>query len=370
MEKELENAINNYGGKHGPLLYFQGSDQHIEIADSIVDAVVFSIHEEFTETMFKKIQTLCSQYDSNSIIIRSSERSDLNRMVDVFPTFQKVKIEFTNIKNAIDHIRYFCRHSVKKFAGIEGSDYSPDKVTISIAPQIPQSILTVTEHPNREGVYYFDVDRGAMSIPESDYFGSPEKEPYFEKVMAIIEKIRNSFPDNMALQLEFGVYRNNRLTHMDPYLFQIRYLGPKKFANYELTRDSFPFEPQRCFGVLPEEGIVLPIANAYRERVRCLDEFEERKPGVDYVFCPTMTNVPLCRCDNPSPHMKGYVPLIGLAGSSPSMQHQHTRFVQRALNAEGFSIIGIVPANVEEKLSESPSARFFCDGRNVAIDNI
>ncbi|MBU1151493.1 hypothetical protein KJ632_01545, partial [Patescibacteria group bacterium] len=188
MNKDLENSINQFGGKNGILNYFKNSDAHPEVSSTILPSIILSIREEFTQAMFEKLKILCSKECTRQVTIRSSEKSDLDGMVDVFPTSQNVELNFKTIKDTIKEIRKRCESdNLKTFAEKEGANFDPQNASISLAPQMHQDILTVTQHPNQKDVYYFDTDYNiAMSFPKLKQNGYAEEAPYFRKVMEII----------------------------------------------------------------------------------------------------------------------------------------------------------------------------------------
>jgi hypothetical protein len=378
MEGKLERSVKRYGGKNGGLHYIRTHHGDEQLAETVVPMVLFSIRDKFTRKMFDELSEYCAQFETNQVIIRTSDRTDMAGMVDVMPS-EDSYLDFETIQQDLNEIRQECKNKrLMKFSKFEGGDYNPDRVTISIAPKMHQDILTVTEHPNQEERYYFDVgfyDQAIFPKKEGEML-SAEVINDFEAIMGIIEKTRALFPPEIALQWEIGVCERT-MSETSPKLFQVRYLGPKKNADFEVE-NPFPLirpDQIRCFGVTPKEGLVLRLANTSHSHVISIMDFEKDNPGDNYILAPVN---PGHRTHpvNSSDRMVGYFPLLD--GHSNASSHIHTRPIQRALNNGGFAILATeidgekteALNDLTKALENARSARVICNGIDFEVRDV
>ncbi len=294
MNNSLRSSIDELGGKHGFLEW--GRDNGL--SDFLVPQEILTPGEAYSEKVAQRVLRAMEAFGTGEVIVRTSEKSDWEGMVDTMPT------EVCNLRElaeVVEQVREQCFDpDLIAYAETEGSDYDPGRVTVSIAPYIPQPHGTLTEHPNQPGVSLMDIfttkpvsldeiilksdipyhifgrySEGKMvSISRTDKFDfQGEKVDEFDLsyaslvknilqlqlVVRLVNFIREKGIDldDEALQFEFGFHPKTK----QPLLFQSKFFAKKQLSDFQLDEaDGFCEEGSRIFGFTHPEGITLPIA--------------------------------------------------------------------------------------------------------------
>lgn len=373
MNEGLKQYIEEYGGKHGGLLYFR--DQVEGGQQRVLPFELLMPGDQFTRENMRGVQAACRESGTDKVIVRTSEQADWAGMVDTMPTVVCEKGWAGlgwGIKRVIEKVRQQCHDpGILEYARREGNGYDPNRVTISVAPYVrptrstPQ--MVVTEHPNEKGTNLVDLawpdapgsshfDHSSFDYVDGNNLSYDWNEDVSEALAQSALKLQRWATEagvlsgNEAFQFEGGLIPGGRAK-----LFQIRHLAERRVANFQLDQNAAG--TRRRFGITPEEGVVLRVARV-GERKKFRD-FEVQNPGVNYLLGVERTTEPLKITDQPT-SMRAYM------GDRAALSHQNTRFVQMSLeDPNGVSAIAVGIGNI----SNLPkTVRIISDGVRQRIE--
>ncbi len=370
MNKDLRKNIDQFGGKHGVLLYIR---QHLpEFKKYVLPLEVFAWDKSFS-----LLDRLRYTFKPDYCLLRTSHPYDWYGLIDAMPTLPMFIRELTETK---EKCRTACSSDLfKVFAERDGlRNYDINDVTLSLTEYKKCfRLITVTEHPNRDGIYYFDVtDTNGYeeNHPMNSSFVFHEKldilhnqywlnyanftglQDIAREILAVCKSLRDTkiFGDDSALQFEFGIV-GDRFLMRDFYLFQVRHFAPfQKVERFVEDGEDREF-PIRVFGVTPPDGITLKpvvthwlhISESYESPFAYFRERSDGRLRVDIVHQPPST-------------MRAYFP-----NGNPALTHNHSRFVQMALRQGGVALLG---GHFRERDLEScTSITIYSDGVNLKV---
>ena len=377
MEAKLKQHIEEFGGKHGSLLYFR--ENVTGGADRVLPFEILQPGESFSWSARRKVWAACKDFDTDKVIVRTSEQSDWAGMVDTMPTMIAEQTWF-GVRKVVDEIRRKCHDPrVLEYARRESNGYDPDRVTVSVAPYLspakhPRTL--VTQHPNRKDARMVDVStpyelernhfrhlsfdfdrRGRLSYA---YLGDFMR-PYAEDGLRLSRWIEDAaqLPDSQAFQFEGAVFQGNVLP--GPKLFQIRHFAEKRSADFALDGEKGDSKLMRNFGVTPPEGIQLKVVRTLNRAQ--FAAFEGAHPGTPYLLSVRQTSDDLEFGDQPL-SMKGYFPDF-----KPALSHQATRLVQIALR-DPHGVASLIDNLGEDRFQQMSEARIISDGIRQKIERL
>jgi len=346
MEKILQQSINEFWWKNWVLAYLKDNNKEGggDISSYILDHILLWKWESLTEEQRQKIRS----FNSERIIIRTSEQSDWEWMVDVMPTIVCTIHEVDEILERIREKWY--DEWIINYSKNEWTNYNPDNVTISVAPYINQVNFTLTEHPNQKWKILLDLWKEqwywinkytetqtldflnnalVTEISSFEHFiGDEEK---VKSILNLMEKIRELwiFSENRSLQIEWWI----NFWNLNTNLYQVRDFVENKYADFELGESNYHY--WRVFWITPETGIQLPVVKK-RFRWNTIIKWEELYPDWYLWFPEIITNK--LNIKEQSQNMKWYVPWT--SSWSISLAHQNTRPMKEVLNKnKGFAIL-------------------------------
>ena len=338
MDQKLREHIDEFGGKNGALVYLRGLTRG---GDYVLPMEVLKSGDSYTGETHRGVKAACKEVGSDRVIVRTSEPTDFQGMVDAMPT-EVVEMGWFSrgrIAKVIEQVRQRCTHpDVLKYAEVEGFGYDPQRVTVSVTPFSGYPHGLVTEHPNQDGVRLVDEwepyggNFGDKNV-SADFVNGNMAYAYmgqynFKKYLAVQEWIRESgvLDSDMAYQFECGSGQSN------PVLFQVREFAKRAKANFEVAH-SRSGNIHRVFGITPEEGIEVVVARERSRRMlyeNVLPEISDTQP---FILAPDQTHSRLLIDEIPDRRMLGYT-----TKDKPALSHQATRFVQAALrHRHGFA---------------------------------
>lgn len=325
MDKKLEDYIGRYGGKHGGLQYVR------ELKDGVgtPNFEILDAGQSLSSEVRRAVDAACKEAGTDKVIIRTSEPSDWDGMVDVMPTEIGNNSWLSLQWNLALVRRLAARDAVIKYAANEGFVYDPNRVTVSIAPYVCEVTkssprCTYTQHPNLEKRVQVDV-----TSPSTTGIGLQHEPRWFrtdnparraeagDKFFNFIDKLHTGdfLDENEAYQFEGGIDKKG-----EPVLFQIRKFADKvngvACCNTQFVGDA---------------TLDLQVPVCYVENRSDFARFERSNPGVQYMLSLWHARDPLSVSDQPS-GMVGY----SVNYSFPALAHQNTRLVKMALKRGGF----------------------------------
>lgn len=377
MKATLQQHIREFGGKHGSLLYFR---ENVEGGvDRVLPFEILAPTENFSWSIRRKVWAACKDFDTDKVIVRTSEQSDWAGMVDTMPTMIAEQSWF-GVRSVVDEIRKRCHDPrVLEYARREGNEYDPDRVTVSVAPYLSPAKhprILVTQHPNRKDARMVDVSTPYDTTPDhfrhlsfdfdrrgrlSYAYSSDRMRPYAEDGLRLGRWIEGAdqLPDSQAFQFEGAVFQG--AVSPGPKLFQIRQFAEKRFADFSLDGEKVDEKLMRNFGITPPEGVHLNVVRvSHRSRFAT---FEGVHPGVPYLLSVEETSDHLSLADQPL-LMKGYFPDF-----KPALSHQATRLVQIALR-DPHGVASLVDTYAEDRFQQMTEARVISDGVHQKIERI
>lgn len=374
MESKLYQHIQEFGGKHGSLLYFR---ENVEGgADRVLPFEILSPGENFSWGTRRKVWAACKDFNTEKVIVRTSEQSDWNGMVDTMPTIISAQ-DFFGVRKVVETIRRKCHDpALLEFARKEGNGYDPSKVTVSVSPYLSPSShprTLVTQHPNDEDARLVDVSTpygltaGHFRHQSFDFkasgkmhyvYGSQNMVDFARDSLKVSSWIERShqLPDSQAFQFEGAVFRTR--DSQSPKLFQIRSFAEKRAANFQVKGDK-DFFLMRKFGITPPEGVELKVV-----KVSTRDQFarfEDRNPGVPYLLVVEDTTAHLRLSDQPM-NMRAYFPDF-----KPALSHEATRMLQMVLK-DPHGVASLISSRGSEKLQDGRTVRVISDGVRQTIE--
>lgn len=327
----------------------------------ILPQIILKADERVGVATRSAIAQLISAPGSAGLIVRTSNPADWAGMVDAMPT---VECRPEHAESIVDQVIEISKDpALTEYSQKEGTGYDPKNTTVSIAPYLKCfAFCTVTEHPNLEGVVYSDFfQKSRLDTFYDSYNYHPtegthrlrggteilfedEKAKILDAVLRLRDRIRGTglFDDADALQFELGLAQENFLK---PYLFQVRRLSAKNLAqDAEKGRGRYHFRNSRIFGITSKKEIKLPVSR-HMWRDEAIVKGDKNMPS-GYILYPECSSDRLSISAMPT-SMKGYIP--GQRSNAASLEHNHTRFVQRALNTGGFALLTDVPSDFEDR---------------------
>ncbi|MFC1751149.1 hypothetical protein ACFL2V_20375 [Pseudomonadota bacterium] len=340
---KLGEAIDELGGKNGVLEHLRDKDPRGE--EYLLPRVLIPPGGKWVGPNMLDLADRCDELGVDlKVIVRPSERSDYRGMVD---TMLSKVCDVGRVPIAIDAVRKQCASAgVLEYARREGNDYDPERISISVAPFIPEPYITVTEHPNWEDLLLIDVrttyNDGGVKARHKQYIhrafnyvdgecDSPSEE-HADKGVTLQRRVRETgvFPDDRALQYEYVIHPQTQ----KPMLVQVREFAKKNSQGLYSEMKGLNMKP-RNFGVTSPKGVQHKVVKSrfWSEAMR----YELMNPGALYVLATKIITRPLEVADCPV-NMRGY---ITRPRASRSLSHQNTRFVQMCLrHEEGFAALG------------------------------
>ena len=367
LNEKLSKSVEKYWWKHWILEYLKELDW---FKDYILDYVLLNIEWISNKNDIGKINS----FNWNSVIIRTSEYSDYEWMIDVMPTIICTRDKITN---TLSEIKKICKdESIIEYSKNEWWSYNSDNVSISISPYIEWVNFTLTEHPNQENSLLLDIYNESTDeysnrklqiidiywddiIWLSDIWIVSNR----EQLSPIIDlmnklKIQKLFNDDRAIQIEWGInFINNSIN-----LYQVRDFWEKKLSSFSLEENSFKTYSNRVIWLTPEEWIILPISkDNFRNSSISSWDFSYKK----YLLSPENITSKL-KIHEYSDKIYWYIPWW--VYSSKSLVHQNTRFVKEVLRNEWVSILWM--EYLLEDYSNWDYIRIISDWRNFDIKKI
>ncbi|MCK9185876.1 hypothetical protein M0P48_00360 [Candidatus Gracilibacteria bacterium] len=392
MNEQFKGYIEEYGGKHGPLLYFRervpnGADlvPPMEIAN-LQDLV----NRQIDRGIAGGVKTACRELGVNKFIARTSLKGfgDFDGLVDAMPTMRDFPVHLLDNPSypggVADSLMDECENPrLRRYAEKEGIKFDPANVTVSFSPQFDYPLSTITEHPNRPKITMVDVykplvDRGDTyeELNESvtgtmNYEGAlpmRENESHFSSsrlenammIRRIVEEAGVLDHEDMAYQYE-GASRKDK----PDWLLQIRAFAPRRIADFTLGGYDPCIEEfgGRIMGITPKEGISLPHLQV-EERDEAV-RFEEHNPSLLYFLSLYPWGAtPKLKLTEQLQNIRGYA-----LPSKPALSHQNTRFAQACLRCDyGFVELGDSPRSFLFKLGDT--LRIISDGITRVIERV
>ncbi len=305
--------------------------------------------DQYTLGIHRLVKAACREAGTDWVIVRTSERSDWDGMVDTMPTkvIPANLFSLRRVRAAIQAVRMQCHHpDLLRYAEVEGNGYDPEKVTVSVTPWVSYPHGSVTEHPNIPGRQFVDVCKpsnsgmGAKGLihrcagyQDGEYIersGYVVNTSYGKKGLAVANWARESgdLPEDRAYQFEevgMGGY---------PKLTQVRDFAVVRLADFRVERKESSMT--RNFGVTPPEGVVIRCVR-YGVRGDIGKFINGLHDDADpFMYFATNVGEPLTLVDHVHPLMQGYV-----VNQKSPLSHNNMRFVQAALRAEnGVAFLG------------------------------
>ncbi len=371
MNKDLRKSIDQFGGKHGVLLYIR---QHLpEFKKYVLPLEVFAWDKSFS-----LLDRLRYTFKPDYCLLRTSHPYDWYGLIDAMPTVPTFVGDLVASKQ---HCYTECSSDLfRLFAERDGlRNYNINDVTLSLTEYKKcLRLITVTEHPNRDGIYYFDVvdlkgyeenhprnssfvfNEKAETCYQQHWLnaaGFPGLQNVAREILAVCRSLRdtNVFGNESALQFEFGLMGERFSSVGEFYLFQVRHFAPfqkvEKFVDPNREREF----PLRVLGVTPPEGITLNVVSTHWLHIS--ESYEQ--PFV-YLRHKADGRLRVAITHQPPPTMRAYFPL-----GNPALTHNHSRFVQMALRQGGVAVLGAYFR--ESGFEDSPIATIYSDGLNVKV---
>jgi hypothetical protein len=336
LHKEAAAAINEHGAKNGlgPLLY----DKAPDLRDNILQVTPFSIAEGLSGKIVDEISTGLFTHEAHSCIVRVGVPGfpgDWGGGVDLVPTTRGV--EPHKVREIVDGLREELeRPQYKAFLEKEGTPFDIEKLSVTVAPEIPGDQVMLTEHPNRDNVTMVDMV-GNWGTPVLDFEGdrilypNPSRIEGRDELVAreslrIMRAVRETgqFPDEGALQIELVV--KSLRAGLAAFLTQVKYFADRRYANFSL--EGRKPGSARNFGVTKtKEGVILPLK--YSDSRGDSSSIDAEMAGEEYLFMPRSNFEDLTPRELPM-SMAAYLPFI----SYHRIEHKATRYIQRALMHE------------------------------------
>lgn len=386
MDSQFRKYVDEFGGKHGPLLYIR---DFVSGGTNLVPPMEISNLAELAcrdvaPDIVRGIRSACKELEVNEYIARTSLMGwgDFNGLVDATPTISHIPLgtlEQGNYPSSVARtLLDMCKNpDLINFAANEGVAFDPSRVTVSFSPQLPFPHSTITEHPNRPDVTMVDISRPAGdgsyrdfgNVSETDTatfenerlpyrsLASPELMRAGLNVRQLLMEAGFLDHDHCSYQYE-GACRGAEVPH---WLLQIRFFAPRVNPDFELERGSKAIGRTKLMGVTPRGGTVMKYFPAMF-RAEAVD-FEKENPHTSYLLdlATVATTNPLTLSDQLR-NVLGYV-----VAEKPFLSHQNTRFAQRCLRQPG----GFVELNTfHPQIAAAPysDVRIICDGTRRIIE--
>jgi hypothetical protein len=333
-----QSYINKYGGKAGGWFYlrdvggFEGNLLPLHYIPPGVDV------DDIGDLLPDNIQ--------NNWILRGTHPNDHEGFVDILLSCEIIGFREKR-KTVMDGIRNSTRRIRESAASPEVYDYSryegqayDGKVGVGIQPLNPGRRGSVVEHPHQRDTYLIDLVTHELGKPTDfldritvigndvdkrssivGFYRTMEEynEELARQIADLYRRVRSSgfIPSSYSLQMEFGV-NENFFEDRDRVLFyQARPFREFIDPPYEMKGDES--RKYRCFGVTPEEGVILPVVRTFHQ---------EGIGNIPHNFAWVVSNItgPMNASARPR-NMKAFLP-IGLRVYS--LEHNTYRWVRKA----------------------------------------
>jgi hypothetical protein len=388
MNEQLTRYIEEYSGKHGPLLYIR---ERVKGGTDIVPPMEIANLVELSERITapeiaRGIRSSCKETGVEEYIARVGLKGfgDFNGLVDAFPTDQHLSLTYLNDFWPTGVARILlgkCQNpALKEFARREGVILNEQNLVVSFSPQIGFPHSTITEHPNQPGVTMVDIFRPFppfeiyeksqnMSFTDTVNFDGDKignRHEFDAKLFQAGLQVRKLIEDAGILDHETSAYQYEGACRGDEphWLVQIRSFAPRRQADFVLERGDHSFGRSKVMGITPEEGLQLVMLKADKRKEAV--DFEKANPNTQYLlnldWKSTTKKLQL------SDQLKN---IRGLAVEfKPFLSHQNTRFVQTCLQApNGF--VELNGGSLQYRTIETGAlVRVICDGVRRVVERV
>lgn len=321
-----EEYIKRYGGKAGGYFFlrdFGGFERNLPETHAYLHR-----NEDFSAIADKV------PVESNfPMIARGSHPNDHEGLVDVLRTMSHIWTR-DGLKDCIEIIRKDANHPlIFGYNEYEGQAYD-GKVGILVQRQTPDGLKgSVVEHPHERGTLLIDyvdfnihkdkllnrvVVRGD-DIDNSLEICSPNTE-ISRMVVDLYRRVRETgfIPDDMSFQMEFGINDIHYPKREDVVLFY----QARPFKRFEEpTFELWDRTEYGCYGITPEEGIVLPVV-----KINYGNDDQANEVGEPFAMIVECLTGPLRVACQPR-SMKAFLP-IGLRVDY--LEHNNYRWIRKA----------------------------------------
>ena len=365
------------GSKHPDLLHdCVGTD-----AD-VLPTEVLGATEVFTNAQRESVFRACQDLNKHYAVVRTTHETDFSGMVDTMPTQVCEVGEVSRVVGEVQQSLNQRLSFLQKYAGAEGGSFDIENCGITIAPFVLGDIQIETEHPNQVGNILYDKLIRERSIITDEWICRASIRPTHNRVGGGLLD-RSSISPDFALQTE-SVYDS---VNKKNWLLQVRAFAKKEQADFVLEDydDLLSQYSLHNFGILPPEGVVLPLSLRSRKYYTDVVRRQSVEKGMSmgskipgYVLCCDNFHWPISKENYPQ-NIKGYIPRS--RKGNYNLVHENTRFVQASLRNGGFASlrrsIEVKKGNTYFRpmvdhffndLSNSQVARFFADGYRMKVE--
>ena len=354
MALDPRDYIQKWGGKIGGHLYLRdigGFEEFLPEADFLEPEQSF----ESVKSKRRYMESWMSDHkfaDGLRMIVRGSHPNDHEGLVDVIQSRGDIRTR-KDVEDAIKVIRWEANQpKVFSYNKFEGQPYD-GRIRIQISDQLSDVYIakegvaikgSVVEHPHKRETYIVEVaiptvskyrilervvvegenivhcmtDGNVADLSQLDsMFDSGE----YKKVIDLYTLVKFSefVPEDTSFQMEFGHTRTPKKGKSNAQFFQARPF--KKFEKPPYRLGNHDKSGYMCFGITPEEGIVLPLGvlGEYNdtEIMRITEPYAllilYNSRSMDLSFQPR--------------HMHSY---LAFGPRSASLEHNHFRWIRKA----------------------------------------
>ncbi|MBW2982214.1 hypothetical protein KY343_05015 [Candidatus Woesearchaeota archaeon] len=313
--------IQKYGGKAGGFFFLRdlgGFEKHLPPLLTYVGK-----DEEYSEDQVP-------EYFPKAIV-RGSHKNDHLGLVDIIKTLYTG--DNFNLGGSIERIREHANSpEVISYNNYEGQEYD-GKISILVQLFNQGTRGSMIEHPHKRGLYLVDfvdstvlgdrvIDNYVVDQEKMIYEVNPSllniTEDIIHEVIKLYKKVRESgfIPEDYTFQMEFGLNRESFTEEKELVLFyQARPFKKFEEPTFELDKHW----KYNCYGMTPEEGIVLPVAKTDHQ----VGVNDIKEPFAWIVENITHKMSPHCQPRN----MKAFLPI---GGRVDSLEHNTYRWIRKA----------------------------------------
>lgn len=350
---DAQKYINQYGGKAGGWFYLRDLGG---FEKDLLPLVYLDGKQAMSEATKQFPETFAEQ------IVRATHPNDYEGLVDALRTHKDVKNQF-GLELAIEWIREEETSSLlRSYSEYEGQRFE-GSVGIMIQPQNPSLKRgSLVEHPHERGTYLIDLVDESYDIPQinrtvvngelidSSRMMHPLTNDVINKVVDLYRRVRESgfIPESHSFQMEFGL----NYSFEDKSLVLFYQSRPfLKFERAPFKLDKL-FEDYDCFGITPEEGLILPVVRTFGG---------ERVNGLNSPFAMIVDNMSCSLPLSVQPrNLEVFLP-IGLRVNS--LEHNTYRWIRKAR----VSILSPLNEFELSKVRTGDNLKIVCDGLNYDI---
>lgn len=387
MNEQLRNYVDDYGGKHGPLLYIR---EHITGGADLVPPMEVTNLLELSQRMSapeiaRGIISACRELGVEEFIARTSLKGfgDFDGLVDMMPTIQHIPLRVLDesyppcvARTLLDS----CQDpGLKRFAAGEGVVFDESDVIVSFSPQIGFPHSTITEHPNQSERTMVDIYRPFppyttyeasknMSLNDTVNFDGDEiqnRHEFDEELFLGGLQVRRLMREADILDHDLSAYQYEGACRgpAPHWLVQIRLFAPKRQADFVLGEGGV-YGRTKVMGITTEEGV--PLVFVQGDKRKSATQFENDNPDVQYLFnLATDGSTKKLQLDDQTVNMRGYSVAL-----KPFLSHQNTRFAQSCLRHQN----GFVELNTSllpyRNIENGTVIRVICDGVRRVVKKV